>query len=352
MHIPPEVQAQLNEQKKQCMFCKIISGEMASTKLFSDDQVIAIQDINPCVKGHTLVLPHEHYPILPYLPPDQFKHFFSGVVALAGAIQKAMLATGLTLFIANGAVAGQQAPHFLLHILPREVGDEADYYHISLKKEFEASKMKSDLAKLAQALSTKIRGDASSVLPSYLSEIKKESLVIFEDDQILLVSHQPQAIGHLTIYSKIEAHDLIKLTSEQAVRIFSIASIVAQSAFETLQVQGTNIILKSGKSNDNPSGLLSVHILPRSQEDGLDLIPKPMKNKGDLKSAAARINEETFFLKHQTEKKTEVIHLDAPIPLIKTTSSPFVSSYPPTRRIPHQQDPKTEIRDAIHKLRN
>jgi len=77
-----------------------------------------------------------------------------------------------------------------------------------------------------------------------------------------------------------------------------------------------------------------------------------MKNKGDLKSAAARINEETFFLKHQTEKKTEVIHLDAPIPLIKTTSSPFVSSYPPTRRIPHQQDPKTEIRDAIHKLRN
>ena len=55
-------------QKQQCIFCKIIKGDIPGKKVFQDDFVEAILDINPAAKGHTLVMPKEHYPILPVIP--------------------------------------------------------------------------------------------------------------------------------------------------------------------------------------------------------------------------------------------------------------------------------------------
>ena len=76
MNLTPEIKAQLAEQKKQCIFCKLISGEMEAKKVFEDDITIAMVDIHPAIKGHTLFMPKEHYPILPYMPQDEFKHLF------------------------------------------------------------------------------------------------------------------------------------------------------------------------------------------------------------------------------------------------------------------------------------
>jgi galactose-1-phosphate uridylyltransferase len=57
----------LEQQKANCIFCKIVKGEIPSKKVYEDDMMLAILDINPAVKGHILVLPKEHYPIMPLI---------------------------------------------------------------------------------------------------------------------------------------------------------------------------------------------------------------------------------------------------------------------------------------------
>src|SRR3989338_6371966 len=123
MNLPPEQQAQLAEQKKQCVFCKLIAKEIPAKVVFEDDKTIALLDIYPAVKGHTLFMPKEHYPLLPYLPDEEFKHYFGIAPALAKAIKEGMVSTAFNIFIANGGAAGQQAPHFFTHFMPREEGD-------------------------------------------------------------------------------------------------------------------------------------------------------------------------------------------------------------------------------------
>lgn len=119
----------LEEQKKNCIFCKIVSGEIPGKKVFEDDKVIAILDINPSAKGHILVLPKDHYAILPLLPPEIFKHMFRVCQGLSKVIDDTLLVRS-TIYIANGAVAGQQSPHFLFHIVPRDDGDKLSNFDI------------------------------------------------------------------------------------------------------------------------------------------------------------------------------------------------------------------------------
>jgi|GEM_PF-522936 len=113
----------LKQQKASCIFCRIVSGAVQSKKVFEDEKVLAILDINPSVKGHILVLTKEHYPIMPLIPPEEFEHLFGLAAQLSGAVRSGSIAERSSVFIANGAVAGQQSPHFLFHIMPREKGD-------------------------------------------------------------------------------------------------------------------------------------------------------------------------------------------------------------------------------------
>jgi histidine triad (HIT) family protein len=120
----------LKAQKANCIFCKIASDEVQSKKVFEDEQMLAILDINPATKGHTLVLTKEHYPIMPLIPPQEFDHLFGTAAALSKAVREGALAQRCTIFIANGAIAGQQSPHFLFHLIPRETGDGLEVLEI------------------------------------------------------------------------------------------------------------------------------------------------------------------------------------------------------------------------------
>lgn len=110
-------------QKKQCIFCQIVAGKMEGKKVYEDDKSIAILDINPATLGHVLLMPKEHYAIMPQIPDEDIQHL--GIVAkhLSLAILKALKAQGTTTFIANGVAAGQRAQHFMLHIIPRNEND-------------------------------------------------------------------------------------------------------------------------------------------------------------------------------------------------------------------------------------
>ena len=116
--------AELQEfQKQQCIFCQIIAGKIPSKKIFEDEKTIAILDINPAAKGHLLLIPKEHYSIMPQIPDQELQHFFRVAKQLSHKLLQKLKAAGTSIFIANGLAAGQRAQHFMIHIIPRKNGD-------------------------------------------------------------------------------------------------------------------------------------------------------------------------------------------------------------------------------------
>lgn len=113
----------LELQKKNCIFCRIIAKEIPSYEIYSDDKVTVILDINPANEGHCLILPKTHYQILPQIPDEMIGYMFKIAKNTSRAFLKALGVKGTTVFIANGAIAGQKAPHFMIHVVPRKPGD-------------------------------------------------------------------------------------------------------------------------------------------------------------------------------------------------------------------------------------
>ncbi|QQG39121.1 MAG: HIT family protein [Candidatus Woesearchaeota archaeon] len=109
---------------QQCLFCQISSGKIPSRKIYEDDDVIAILDINPAADGHTLLIPKEHYQIIGQIPDDFLGHIFVVANKLGLVIAETLQATGYNVFVANGASAGQNAPHAIIHIIPRNENDD------------------------------------------------------------------------------------------------------------------------------------------------------------------------------------------------------------------------------------
>ncbi len=114
---------EMQEQSAHCIFCKIIKGEIPAKKVYEDEVMLAILDIHPAAKGHLLIIPKEHQPILPLITFEQQQHIFKKTQSIASALKEAVLCSSTTIFVANGGAAGQQSPHFLFHVIPREEGD-------------------------------------------------------------------------------------------------------------------------------------------------------------------------------------------------------------------------------------
>ena len=114
-------------QKKQCIFCQIISGKVQSRKVYEDDLVIAILDVNPANPGHILIMPKEHYSIMPPMPDDEISHIFIVAKALSNASLRALEAQGSNIIVANGVAAGQKAQHFMIHLIPRMENDNIGF---------------------------------------------------------------------------------------------------------------------------------------------------------------------------------------------------------------------------------
>jgi len=114
-------------QKKQCIFCQIISGKVQSKKIYEDQESIAILDINPANPGHIVLLPKEHYSIMPQVPEDIIGHLSMTAKALSNVLLKSIGAQGTNIIIANGVAAGQRAQHFMIHIIPRMENDDLQF---------------------------------------------------------------------------------------------------------------------------------------------------------------------------------------------------------------------------------
>ncbi|MFH1850105.1 MAG: HIT family protein [archaeon] len=119
-------------QKQNCIFCHIISGKVQSKKIYEDEVSYAILDINPCNPGHILLLTKEHYSIMPQVPDDHMAHLGMVAKALSNAALKSLKCQGTNIYIANGIDAGQKAPHFMMHVVPRMNNDTIKNFKMPL----------------------------------------------------------------------------------------------------------------------------------------------------------------------------------------------------------------------------
>jgi len=137
---------------KQCIFCQMCMGRASSFKIYEDAQCMAILDIRPANPGHLLVMPKEHYSILPQVPTPLIDHLFLIVQKLSKVAIQSLGARGTNIIIANGLAAGQRAQHVMVHVIPRAEHDGVSFMipqkdhseddlrsmHVSLKKKIAA----------------------------------------------------------------------------------------------------------------------------------------------------------------------------------------------------------------------
>ena len=106
-----------------CIFCRIIAGELPAQIVDEDDRTIAFMDINPGTRGHLLVIPREHSRDLTEIAPVDLAAVASMAQKLAGRVLERLDADGVNLFNSCGAAAWQTVFHFHVHVIPRYDGD-------------------------------------------------------------------------------------------------------------------------------------------------------------------------------------------------------------------------------------
>lgn len=110
-----------------CIFCKIIKGEIPCFKIFEDDHAFAFLDINPIERGHTLVIPKFHAKELFFLPPEELAGVMPAIQRTATLLKKKLGCDGLALSQLNGEAAGQTVFHVHFHLIPRYAGTPIDW---------------------------------------------------------------------------------------------------------------------------------------------------------------------------------------------------------------------------------
>ncbi len=107
-----------------CVFCDIVSGQAPVSAVHEDELVLAFMDIQPVNPGHVLIAPRAHASLLADLDPEVGGHLFRVAMRLAAALRRSPVrCEGINLYVADGAVAGQQVGHVHLHVVPRFQGD-------------------------------------------------------------------------------------------------------------------------------------------------------------------------------------------------------------------------------------
>lgn len=108
----------------ECIFCKIVAGELPATKVYEDEDTLAFMDIGPVVKGHTLVIPKKHFDPITETPPEVLGKLIAVVQKIAQAQYDGLGADGINVTQANGKTAGQIVPHIHFHVIPRFEDDK------------------------------------------------------------------------------------------------------------------------------------------------------------------------------------------------------------------------------------
>jgi histidine triad (HIT) family protein len=106
-----------------CLFCKIVAGDIPATVVREDERTVAFMDINPATRGHLLVVPREHSTNLLEIGREDLAACASAAQALAALVSDRLGADGVNVLNSCGRAAWQTVFHFHLHVIPRYAGD-------------------------------------------------------------------------------------------------------------------------------------------------------------------------------------------------------------------------------------
>jgi histidine triad (HIT) family protein len=127
-----------NAEKKgmndpNCIFCKIIAGEIPAKVIMQNEKAMALLDAFPLAAGHTLVIPKSHYAKVQQMSEQDAMAVFEIIWKISDAVETGSQVTASTIAIHNGSEAGQEVPHVHVHIVPRKKGDGAGPIHSMFK---------------------------------------------------------------------------------------------------------------------------------------------------------------------------------------------------------------------------
>ena len=108
---------------EDCVFCKIVAGEIPATKIYEDEVILAFLDIGPISDGHALVISKQHVEKLHECPAELLGQVGSYLGKIAKAVASGMNSEGYNVLCNNGRAAGQLVDHLHFHIIPRNAGD-------------------------------------------------------------------------------------------------------------------------------------------------------------------------------------------------------------------------------------
>ena len=111
-------------KKDDCIFCKIANGEIPSDTVYEDERYRAILDLSPAVKGHTLIIPKEHFDDLLSADDETLSTVLKTAQRIGGAMKDALGCDGFNVVQNNGEAAGQTVHHLHIHVIPRYNGGD------------------------------------------------------------------------------------------------------------------------------------------------------------------------------------------------------------------------------------
>lgn len=109
--------------RESCVVCQIIGNRIPSKKVYEDDLVMAVLDVNGANPGHCFVMPKNHYPIIEQVPDREVGRLFQVSNSISTAIFESLGVQGTNIFVANGIPAGQTVAHFTINVIPRREND-------------------------------------------------------------------------------------------------------------------------------------------------------------------------------------------------------------------------------------
>lgn len=132
-----------------CIFCKIVKGELPSSKVYEDEKTLAFLDISPVNIGHTLVIPKEHFKNILETPEDIIAHMMRVVKKVSHGLE-ALTIDGINITMNNKEAAGQIVFHSHIHVIPRHQGDGFGMWHG--KRPYKDGEKEEVAKKITQAL--------------------------------------------------------------------------------------------------------------------------------------------------------------------------------------------------------
>lgn len=147
-----QIQKQREKLREDCIFCKIVRGEIPSQKVYENKKVLAFLDIGPVNKGHTLVISKEHYKNIYDTPEGVLCDVMKAVKLVARGVKEAVSADGINVGISNERAAGQAVFHLHFHVMPRFEGDGLRLFPQGSYAEKEAEKVVESVRKSIKSL--------------------------------------------------------------------------------------------------------------------------------------------------------------------------------------------------------